>query len=194
MYKRVIGLTLLLLAVAGCDLFDTRTPEKPDSGRSTYIFPSTPDLAITNFINSLKEKNTQNYISCFVDTAYSAKQYHYIPTPGAATRYPAYILGWTINSEMTYLKNVFAKLSATDQLTVSLYDSTITRYANDSVQYVGRYVVQVPVKSNATQEVYSGRLLFTMVNDRRSAWVISTWEDFGADTGKTWSDMKGLNY
>jgi hypothetical protein len=151
-------------------------------------------MVVTNFINSLKEKNTQNYIACFVDSSYSSKTYHFIPTPVAASRYPAFLIGWNVNSEQVYLKNVLAKLSTNDVLSVSLYDSTYTRYANDSVRYEWQYTVRVPVKSSSVQNVYSGRLLFSMISDSRSAWVITNWTDFGADTGKTWSDLKGLNY
>lgn len=194
MQKKLIIAASIFLFLSGCDLFETRTPESPDTGRSTYIFPSSPDIVVTNFVSSLKEKNTQNYMACFVDSLYSNKAYHFFPTPAAASRYPAFLLGWSEGNEQVYLKNILAKVASTDQLTVSLYDSTYTRYANDSIHYEWQYIVKVPDKSSSQQSVYSGRLLFSMVSDSRSAWVITNWTDFGADTGKTWSDLKGLYY
>ncbi len=182
----------ILLFISGCDIFQTREPEKPITGRSSYTFPATPELVVQNIANSLKEKNLQDYMSCFVDSAYSQKSYRFIATPGATARY-SFFSKWTLKSEESYFNNVISKLSSTEIIDISITKVTAEAISADSVQYIWQYSLQIPRK-NASAMKYDGQMRFTMIPDNRSAWVISTWDDIKADNGSGWSDLKGENY
>ena len=187
---RYLWITVVLF-IAGCDIFQTRDPEKPVTGRSSYVLPSTPELVVQNITNSLKEKNLQDYMSCFVDSVYSQKNYRFIPSTEAAARYPVFF-NWTLKSESGYFNNVKSKLSTTDVISIVFNTGTVTRYA-DSAQYIGQYLLTIPQK-NASLLRYEGQLRFTMIPGNGYAWVISAWEDFKSGSGDSWSDLKGLNY
>ena len=195
MQKRV-GLPfviLLTIYLAGCDIFTARTPEEPETARSTYSFPATPELVISNFTNSLIEKNTQNYAACFVDSIHSTRVYRFIPAVGASSRYPAFLNGWNLKSEQDYLNNTFSKMSTTGQISISLGSESYARYA-DSVQYTAVYTLQIPFKGAAAPTQYSGQMRISMIVDSQSAWVITIWEDTKIGTADCWSDLKGTNY
>ncbi len=190
---RLLCSLLVLVSLAGCDIFQARTPEAPETARSTYTFPATPDLVISNFTNALIEKNVQNYLACFVDSSYSSRVFRFIPSPGATSRYPAFLSGWNLKAEQDYLNNVFSKMSTAGQISILLSSESYSRYA-DSVQYTAVYTMQIPVKGASSPAQYSGQMRLSMIVDSRPAWIISTWEDTKIGTAESWSDLKGSNY
>jgi hypothetical protein len=83
--KNIFFLTFAILFISGCGLFETRTPEYPDTDGGTFIPPTSPDIVIDNFVECIKNKNIDNYISCFVETGYS-----FIPSSNASATFPSF--------------------------------------------------------------------------------------------------------
>ena len=98
--KFIIILLFSLFFINSCDIFSTRTPEKPNSNRSSYQPPTSASIVISNLISSIKEKNIENYISCFADLAQgSNKEFTFLPSSDALSRFPNLFTNWSIDEE-----------------------------------------------------------------------------------------------
>ena len=64
------ALILCFVLVAGCS---TRTPEAPDTGRSTYFPPTSPATVLSNLRYAVLEKNTENFMLCLSDQSTRSK-------------------------------------------------------------------------------------------------------------------------
>ena len=190
-YRLIFFVVLLLLE--GCDIFSTRDAEKPVTSRSSFQFPSSPQIVIQNLTNSLLEKNTQDYTACIADSNYFAQKETFKFIPSAGLTYPFLADGWSIKSEEQYIKNIFAKLSDNDQVVLTLSNDKLYPYG-DSTVYTADYDIQLPQKTTLTATHFQGSLSFAMRVDSRSEWVITRWTDIKSSSSYCWSDLKGLYY
>ena len=79
-YIGIISCVMLVLASA-CDVFPTRTPEDPINPNSNIIPPTTPYLALDNFINSVNNAEYSNYTQCFASKiSGQSKEFEYCDT------------------------------------------------------------------------------------------------------------------
>ena len=184
--NRIILASLLFLSA--CDLFTTRVPESPDSGRSQQITAVTPQQLFENFENSFKEKFLDNYMICLADTVFIDKKFVFIPDGEAASRYPI-LNDWNLNSEKQYFNNFISQTKK--DIPVIL---TLTEVANnsfgDSAYYQFDYSLLVPFQGESESAEYSGTCKFTICLDRSNKWVITRWEDIAKADVPSWSQLK----
>jgi len=187
-----ILLSLLLCAVvfAGCGLFETRDPEAPSSGSSTFIPPTSPDLVIDNLENAVAEKSTENFLRCLVDTLSSSQRYEFFPTASAAGRYASTFAEWSLQSERAWFSAVkaFSDADAPSGLTLTGSFSVI---AADSAIYEGRYDLSFRHGVSSMAENARGTLQFILHTDRNSIWSITRWIDIPLNDETSWSEWKG---
>ena len=168
----------LLLFNSGCDLFNTRDPQKPDENRANFQPPKEPSIVIENLKNSFNDKNTQNYISCFVDTLFVNKSFVFLPSSEAASTYAFLTQDWGLDDERRYFNSV-----------VSSYSSL----SGDTLIYSANYFINIPHNSSEPKN-FSGNLQFNMVRDNRSDWSIYYWKDTRSSNLPSWSELKGIFY
>lgn len=180
----------LLLAAAGCDLFETREPEPPSSGSSTFVPPTSPDLVLDNLENAVAEKSTENYLRCLVDTLNSDQRYLFIPTAAAAGRYAATFSHWSLQSERAWFAAMKA-FSENDAPSNLVLTGSFAVIAADSAIYEGSYLFTYRHGVGSVSETVKGTLQFVMHTDRNSIWSITRWTDIPFNEETSWSEWKG---
>jgi hypothetical protein len=184
----------LFFIIQGCDLFSTRNAEMPTQPRSDFEPAATVDILIQNLINSLKDKDVGNYLTCLSDTSFTDKKFYFSPSSEASSTYPTLSENWNRRNEEQYFTNMTIKSSSSSQIVLNLTESSRNNFG-DSTFYTAAYSLTVPfvnTNSEITPEIYQGTLTFKMVRDSRSVWSIYFWQDNKNSTAnKTWSDLKG---
>lgn len=186
---------LFALLISGCDLFTTRSAESPSQSRSDYQQAVTPDLLISNLINSLKDLNVQNYLSCFSDSSYSQKVFTFSAASSALSQYPSLSESWGKKNEEAYFNNLKSKVTSNLSITLTLSDVSESPQG-DSLVYMASYFLDVPTNDKTLPQNYQGTLTFNMIRDSRSVWSIYYWQDSKTSSVNlpTWSELKGRNY
>jgi hypothetical protein len=183
----LIGFIFLL---AGCDLFDTRDAEKPDQGRTKFEQAFTPQLLISNLVNSLHDKSVENYLACFSDSSFSNKEFQFLATSSAISQFPVLSENWTKKEEEAYFNNMKTKTEENVPVTLS-FTNQVENPLGDSLQFTANYVLSFP-NNSGFPENYQGDLIFYMIRDSRSVWVIYYWQDIKTSTNlQGWSELKG---
>jgi hypothetical protein len=163
-----------------------QTPSQP---RSTFQQPTSPDIVISNLNFSIAEKNVDNYMRCFVDSAFSSRRFRFIPDAVSAASYPVF-QEWNLASERFYYNNL---VSLTDENASSnLFLSNVSLIAGiDSAVVDSDYILVFNHNRQNMAKITKGKLRFIMSPDSRSLWSIHSWLDFienSSDT--TWSNLK----
>ncbi len=190
--KYVIVYIITALVFAGCDLIQTRNAESPNQPRSNYEQAVTPQILISNLVNSFEDKDVQNYINCLVDSSFSEKKFLFSPSSGALSQYPFLITDWNIKNEELYLQNLISKVSQESPITLSLTNELYSPQG-DTLLYTATYSINVPNEESEPKD-YQGDLRFNMVRDNRSVWVIYFWQDTKSTALPSWSELKGKFY
>jgi len=179
----------LFLFIQGCGLFETRDVEPPSNTRSNFIQPTSPDIVLTNLIFSIAEKDLDNYMRCFVDSAFSVRRFNYIPDALSQSSYPVF-LNWNLNSERIYFSNLVSA-TFTDASSNLFADNEILNTAIDSAVMDLDYILVFNHNRNNVAKELKGKLRFVMGTDSRSLWSIHTWYDFiDNNDDTTWSVLK----
>lgn len=190
--KYVFSYIIVAIVFSGCDLIQTRNAEPPDQPRSNYQQAVTPQVLISNLVNSLKEKDVQNYINNFVDSSFSEVKFQFSPSSGAVSQYPFLSSDWSIKDEEQYFNNLITKVTEGSPVTLSLNNEQYSPQG-DSLIYTATYSINVPNDQSEPKD-YQGDLRFTMIRDNRSVWVIYFWQDTRSTDLPSWSDLKGRFY
>jgi hypothetical protein len=178
------------LFCSACGLFETRDPEPPTSGSSTFVPPTSPDIVLSNLENAISEKNTENYVRCLVDTLNSERRFVFLPTASAAGRYAPAFSNWTLQSERAWFAAIkaFAPKDAPSILNLQGQFAVIVA---DSAIYEGSYDLVFQHGVANVSESVRGNLQFVMHMDRNSVWSISRWNDISLNDETSWSEWKG---
>lgn len=178
----------LLLFINGCGLFGLRDVETPTESRTHYDPPISPDIVISNLIYAITEKDVNNYLNCFVDTAYTTKRFVYTADISSQIQYPIF-LNWTLSNEKSYFNNLLA-LTGQNFSFLSLGNEKWINYS-DSAIYDADYLVRFDHQKTNVAKALNGKLRFVMVLNTKNLWAVSRWIDFkSADTDTTWSVLK----
>ncbi|HZW39628.1 MAG TPA: hypothetical protein VFF33_10030 [Ignavibacteriaceae bacterium] len=187
--KYLLG--FILLFISGCDIFDTRDAETPEQGRANFQTAFNPEDVINNLINSLKDRNLENYLACFSDSSYTSKIFIFDFAPGTAFVFET---TWTKKQEEQYFNNLKNKIEENQQITLILNNASFSSPSGDSIFYTASYVLNVPHIDNNIPKNYEGELKFNLIRDDRSIWSIYYWQDIKTDNKSSWSDLKGWFY
>lgn len=189
--------TIFLLAFAiflsGCDLFDTRTPERPEAPRSNYQTATSVEILISNLIYSLKDKDIENYLSCLSDPAFTDKVFAFSPSSEALSQFPSLGDNWSKVNESQYLRNLKVKIPDNKPIELVLFNSSQSIHG-DSITYVASYSLNAPVTDASIPSNYQGELIFELIRDTRSVWSIYFWRDIKGANSPSWSELKGRFY
>lgn len=177
---------LTLVIISSCGLFETRTPEMPNTSRSTYEPPTTPDAVLRNISSSIIEKNSNNYIKCL-----SATGFRYIPDSKSLSQYGTIFANWSLNSEKFYLDNLIANSDQNASSNLFLSNTVTTQLSSDSAVTTSDYIVVFQHNKVNIPKSAIGNFTLTMRTDENSLFYITKWEDFRKhDTDFTWSGLK----
>lgn len=176
-------LILLLVAIAGCDLFSTRTPEEPLGETGTFLQPDTPAQVVENIRNAVAELNAQNYRRSF------AEDLLFEPTARAEASDPSIWTGWGPQAEESYFRALVeaARLTAENELRLNDVDET----AGDMQHTLdASYLLTVNHRRSDLPTTLQGRLVWTITQGEDGLWRITSWTDREVGNAASWSDLK----
>lgn len=184
---------ILLVFIAGCDLFSVRDAQTPDQPRSDYQQAVTPDILISNLVNSIKDKSTENYLASFANPSFTSRQFTFSASSSASSQFPSLSDNWGVSNEEQYFNNLKARVDVNISITLTL-SNVSSSPQGDSLFYSASYFLNVPSNSADLPQNYQGELRFNMVRDSRAVWVIYFWQDTKNSSLPSWSELKGRLY
>jgi hypothetical protein len=189
--KKIIYLFLIYMLVS-CDLLTTRNPEPPNTIAKNNIPATNPDSLFKNFKSSIEDKILENYVSCFVDTAFLKRKFRFFPSAGSASQYQV-LNGWNIESEKQYFQNQIIKALSGTSIALNLSNQLNTLFG-DSADYQFDYTLSITSSDQNISGNYAGSAEFKVLRDSRNQWVIVDWSDSRKGSLNSWSDLKGRLY
>jgi len=187
--KRLHYILLLIITITACDLLTTRSPERPNNSKSNQLTAVTPEILFQNLRNSFKEKFTDNYIACFVDTVFLKKKFKFIASPSAASQYPI-LNDWNLNLEKQYFNNLISLTQSNRPIILTLTEIANNNFG-DSAVYQFDYILILPFTDESKKSTFTGAARFTINLDQSNKWVITKWEDIQKGKNPSWSNLKG---
>jgi hypothetical protein len=179
------------LWLAGCGLFDTRTPENPVNAGSSFEPATTPTVVLRNLESALASANANDYRKCFSDTSKGLPAYVFIPSTQGISAAPTKFNQWGVMQEEQYIRNIFSELQQGAVCTVVFTPSEVTEVPiSDSVQFNASYHVNFPHTRTGAEREAEGLLHFTLRLSRQNEWYITSWQDIARDNKTSWSLIK----
>lgn len=191
--KPLILILLTLLLISGCELFTTRTPEMPDDNAINYPPATSPVILITNFNNSIKSLNPDNYYDCLLKNNENNFIYQYIPDPDAQARYGIIFTQWNALSERNFMNGLKSSVEFMITPQFDWEDEKFEVMTSDSAIYFGQYKLIISLQKKS--EIFQGIARLVLFRSNSGLWFIKTWQDFqlnSSDTLKTFSILKGV--
>ena len=185
---------LFYIILSGCDLFSTRIPEPPDTGRSGFLPPTTATIALTNLINAVKEKNSENFLACLSDSTSGYLSFTFTPSTEALAKFPGKFNLWNKYSEQRSYNSILAALKQDEkpELTFNTGTNDFEVLTSDSAVFYSDYYLKMPHNKDAIPTEFSGTVQFTLYLVKQR-WSISRWVDISSfeDSSKySWSILK----
>lgn len=190
---KIIVFLFTALLLAGCDLFNTRDAEAPQKPRSDYQTAFTPEILLLNLVNSLKDKDIENYLSCLSDSSFTDKRFIFSPSSEALSQFPSLGDNWNKKNESQYMNNVKIKVPDALPITLTLTNSSSSLHG-DSITFTASYSLSVPLTETTIPSNYQGELIFELIRDSRLVWNIYHWRDIKRAEFPSWSELKGRFY
>ncbi len=190
---KYIILILLIISFSSCDLFTTRTPEKPNTQGNGNMPASSPDILFNNLITSISSKVLENYLACLVDTSFLKQKFKFFPSSGSTSQYQVFN-DWNYDSERQYFKNLIAYSNPGQTVTLSLSNNSITQLGVNEAIYQYDYTLTFLANDQNISGTYQGSVQFKIFSDSRPQWVITEWYDYKKENLQSWSDLKGRLY
>lgn len=191
-FKIYITILIISSQLIGCELFVTRTPEEPDTKKSSYQPPTSPSITVSNFINSIVEKNPDNYVSCFYNESSEQLKFVFIPSNDVRNPYEALFQDWTIQKERFYFNSLVNNLPIDVKPEVKIEIKPFELLTPDSSIFSTNYYLYFNHNIENYPKIVSGNLQFTIVPNKSGLWNIFRWIDNKneKDTNYTWSLLK----
>jgi hypothetical protein len=174
-------LWLPLLLVMGCALFEPRDSEPPlDTDPVDWLPPRTPAAVLANLGAVMEALDPVLYEELLADSAW-ARPFQFTGDPAASGANT----DWGLAEELQVwqaLTDQHHNAAADPRLALARTDSLL---AGDSASYTADYLLELA----GTR--YAGTLRMTLSRSLRTGdWAIHHWEDWGADSLASWTQLK----
>ena len=173
----------------GCDIFQTRPPDRPVQGTSSYQVPDRPEVVLSNLKAAIAESNADNYIRCFADTSNASEPFKFTPSPEVGSAYASIFRTWTIADERIYFQNLGKPDNGTPLMSDSLRSFS---NSSDSVIYTLDYTLYYPHRRQNIPQLVGGQMQLLLKPDSRRLWFIQSWQDYKTTRDSTWSYIKAV--
>jgi len=175
------------LLLSGCDLFSTRDPEPPNTGRGSWEIPRVPEDVLTNLSRALYERNAVNYLLSFEE-----ERFEFVADAEALQQNPS-LSGWDYQSESRHINSLFSvgTLPADSAVAVVFLSGEQTTFG-DSSEIVADYSLQAQIALQGAPGPMAGTAYFYMRIGEAGYWKIYRWQDQRTEEKSTWSDLKSL--
>jgi hypothetical protein len=184
------GLLTAGLLLSGCNLFEPRDPEEPDTSRLDFVPPTEPSIVIDNLQNAIDQKSVANYTACFPDAGTGGQAFVFVPSAEASAQYGSALSSWGAAQEQAYFQNLIARSASNAFANLQLAQKSQLVTA-DSVVYSYDYVFTFEHSETGFPKTARGNLQFALAPDAGNRWSIYRWIDFKTGDDITWSMFKG---
>jgi hypothetical protein len=183
----IVITAVLVACLAGCDLFSTRDPETPDSGRNTWKTPVEPIDVLTNMQAALFERDAVNYMRSFDDSTF-----HFEADPVALSRDQS-LADWGYDEESQHIARLFSEgtLPAESLLSVVFIAPEIVPVGT-GWQILTRYEFVADIALTGVPHQMAGTADFSIHVGGAGYLQIDYWRDLRTEDAATWSDFKSL--
>jgi hypothetical protein len=183
---------IAMIVVSGCELFETRPAEPPDTGNvGVFLQPDRPEVVLDNLISAVENLNPVNYSRCLISNGY-----RYNPSNSALNSSPEMWANWSIDDERTYFNNLRAAATNSGGHRLALTNISTELSSNDSRQVFANYTLTV--LHNRTNlgvpTTISGTLALRLQLGEDGLWSIREWTDISSGGEYSWSDLKAAFY
>jgi hypothetical protein len=170
-----------------------RDAEPPDVSGIVYEPAISPENVIINFRNSVIEKNSERYLSCFIENEES-NSYEFLPSAEAHAQYPGIFESWKRENELIYFNSMIASIPAEQKPSLEWINFKFDHYPPDSSVFIADYEVNIPTIEKSL--IAKGSLFITLVSKSTGEWRIIRWRDASAqkDSSSSWSILKAIFY
>jgi hypothetical protein len=187
----ISGILGALLLTFCTNPFTTRQAEEPDELVSDiFIQPTECRILKANFSRAIEQKNTVNYMKCFVDSTIDGRYpFTFVPENHYADYF---VQTWELSDEENYFNNIVSGENP-PRLKFEYTDTTLTELPPDHAEFDFGYNLKVIYNDTVT---YQGKGLFKLFrSDENSCWYIYFWQDYAVDENYelTWTNLKLLN-
>lgn len=189
--KRFILILLFSVVFISCEgLFSTREAEPPETQRSTWEAPFSPDMVLDNLRNAVLERNVDNFIRCLVDTSYGNRSYLFSPAEEILSTHPELFKMWNKANEQLVMQQVYSILPE-DSLVYLQYPVEVRDIVSaDSAVYDRQYHLEIHHINASLPTVYEGRMELWIAPGETGEWAIYRWIDYSATDFASWSFLK----
>ncbi|MDW8218898.1 MAG: hypothetical protein RML40_00055 [Bacteroidota bacterium] len=194
-----IWIMLIITTLWSC-IFVTRTPELPDTRRSSFQPPTSAQIVLSNFQAALREKNPENYVQCLVagDTASTTtgpRRFVFEPSAEAAARFGGVFAAWSVARERQTFIALTAKIPSQSFPVLTLTNERFEFLSPDSAIFVSDYRLQPNYDMPGAPVEFAGTLRFTILSFPNGFWAISRWSDQKSNSATaaalpSWSILK----
>jgi hypothetical protein len=190
MYPRLLLLIFPVSLLISCDHpFSTRKPEPPVSSQSSWIPPHAPEDVLENFVHAVQERNTENYMRCFVEETSGSPAFRFVPDPEASALYP-HLLQWTLAQEENMIRQTFSIVHEDSLLSVQFTEKIREIIAPDSVITIRNYQWQIHHDDPALPRTLEGQVEVRLSENTLGEWAIYTWIDHSISDTPSFSIWK----
>ena len=190
------GFFILIFSIfpilSGCELFQTRDAEPPDTGNvGVFLQPDRPEVVLDNLISAVENLNAVNYSRCLIESGF-----RFNPSNSALNSSPEIWASWSVEDERTYFNNLRAAATNTSGHRLSLSNISTELSSNDPRQVFADYTLTVlHNRSNlGVPTTISGTLALRLQLEDSGLWTISEWTDISNSGEYSWSDLKAAFY
>ena len=187
MLIRCLPMLGLALLIGGCDLFNTRDPEPPDSGRGSWEIPRLPGDVLNNLSASLIERNAVDYLLSFEE-----ERFEFEADPEAMSRDPS-LEEWDYAAESAHINQLFgAGTLPPDSIVMVVFLNSQQTTLGDSAEIIVDYSLIAEIALAAAPGPMAGTAYFYLRIGQEGYWEIYHWRDSRTEEQNTWSDLKSL--
>ncbi|MBK6765752.1 MAG: hypothetical protein IPG71_05280 [bacterium] len=177
----------LVLLSAGCDLFDTRTPETPEGPQGTWSTPLESTDVLSNLSSALFERNTSNYMRSFYSDSFV-----FVADPQVLQQQPD-MVGWDYAAEGQFIDQLFGEgVLPQDRSAFVVFSNIRPTGSTDTAEVTVDYELTAPISLAGAPGTMSGQAVFSMRIGDQGYWEIDRWIDSRTGELSSWSDLKAL--
>jgi len=190
---KVCLLIMLVISLNSCGLFETRDPEDPTNNKSSYLPPTSANIVISNFINAIQEKNTENYMANF-SANNSEELFVFQPTANAFAIYTSLFDSWDIDDERRSFLSMVSNLTEEAKPVLAISNQKFDVLSPDSAVFIADYILNLSHNLGSIDTDFSGTLQFTLFPKSDGLWCIQRWVDIKTqqDSLESWSILKAV--
>jgi hypothetical protein len=179
-----------VIAMAGCGLFEPRSPEAPTESGGQFPPATDPKITISNLQRSVDLKSVQYYVQSFSTPSTDGRTFSFTPSSEGSAQYASVFRSWTVAEEQSYFQNLSVRTTSTSASGLVLNEKSFF-LSGDSALAEYDYTFTFEHTDPTFPKVASGNLQFALIRNSSNIWTICRWSDFKTTNDPTWSLFKG---